>query len=57
MNDDTETKSTKHLSCSTFDSHCAEYHGFNKQSLSKLLSQVQKSVSNMELQQFVVSTY
>ena len=47
--DDLEAKSSNHLIQSTFNSRCQV---LNKQSLNKLLSQVQKSLSNTEQQQF-----
>ena len=53
--DDPEAESSNHLSWSTFDPRCAEHQVLNKQSLNKLLSQVQKSVPNTGLQQFWVS--
>ena len=52
--DDPEAESSNHLSRSTFDPHCAEHQVLNKQSLNKLLSQVQKSVPSTGLQQFWV---
>ena len=48
---DPEAESSNHLSQSTFDPHCAEHQVLNKQLLNKLLTQVQKSVPNTELQQ------
>ena len=53
--DDPEVESSNHLSWNTFDPHCAEHQVLNKQSLKKLLSQVQKSMPNTGLQQFWVS--
>ena len=54
--DDPDAESNKHLSQSTFDSRCTEHQVLeDKQSLSKLLNQVQKSVPNTWLQQFWVS--
>ena len=50
-----ETESSNQLSRSTFDPRCAEHQVLNKQSLNKLLSQVQKSVPSTGLQQFWVS--
>ena len=51
--DDPEAESSNHPIWSTlnFDPCCAEHQVLNKQSLNKLLSQVQKSVPNTGLQQ------
>ena len=53
--DDPEAESSDHLSGSKFDPRCAKHQVLNKQSLNKLLSEVQKSVPNTGLQQFWVS--
>lgn len=53
--DDPDAESSKRLSRSTFDPRCAEHQVLDKESLSTLLSQVQKSVPNTGLQQFWLS--